>query len=36
MKKSYQATLIPEEKDEEPENGEGSAALDTRRAGTKI
>ena len=28
MKKSYQATLIPEEKDEEPENGEGSAAFE--------
>ena len=27
MKKTHQATLIPEEKDEEPENGGGSAAL---------
>ena len=34
MKKTHQATLIPEEKDEEPENGRRFSRPSTRRAGT--
>jgi hypothetical protein len=36
MKKTHQATLIPEEKDEEPENGEGSAAFEHEELGKKL
>ncbi len=36
LKKSYQATLIPEEKDGEPENGDYSAALTHEEPGKKL
>ncbi|AKB19840.1 DNA gyrase subunit A [Methanosarcina sp. WWM596] len=36
MKISYQATLIPEENDEKPENREGSAALTHEEPGKKL
>jgi DNA gyrase subunit A len=36
LKKSYQATLIPEENDGEPENGDGSAAFTHEEPGKKL
>ncbi|WP_292391540.1 DNA gyrase subunit A [Methanosarcina sp. UBA5] len=36
LKKSYQATLIPEEKDGEPESGDDSAALKQEDSGKKL
>jgi DNA gyrase subunit A len=36
LKKSYQATLIPEENDGEPENGDDSAALTHEEPGKKL
>jgi DNA gyrase subunit A len=36
VKKSYQATLIPEENDGDPENGDGSAAFTHEEPGKKL